>query len=120
MLTPQLFDGIKNIFRVPYEKVGKKLILDLSRLFREYANGFMLKAIALKAAMIMPSILLQHPNHQSKLKENLCCLERRLSLSNDGSISELLLESQSIQNHLKPSKTVHVKENIGLLTLQTL
>ena len=79
-------------------------------MFWEYANGFMLEAIALKAIMIMPSFFLQHPRCQSKLKQNLCCLER-LSLWKNSSISEQLLEGQSIQGRLKPSKTVCALEN---------
>ena len=50
--------------------------LTMSRMFQEYASSSMLEAIALKAAMIMLSLLLQHYHHQSKLKENLCCLEK--------------------------------------------
>ena len=89
-------------------------------MFWEYANGFMLEVIALKAAITIPSILLQRPHRQSKLKENLCCLERRLSLWKDGSISELLLEGHSIQDRLKPSKTVYTKENNRAITFANL
>ena len=99
-----------NIFRFPYGRVGKEFILELSRMFWKCANGFMLEAIALKVAMIIPSLLLHRPHHQSKLKENLCCLKRRLLLWKDGSISELLLEGQSIQDRPKPLKTLHAKQ----------
>ena len=71
--------------------------------------------------MIMPSLLLQGPNRQSKLKENLRCVERRLLLWKDGSISELLFEGQSIQDRLKPLKTAHTKQNRrAIIPLQAL
>ena len=88
----------KYLFRVPFSKTGKVFASELSRLFRDCADGSVLEAVALKAVMIMPSLLLQCPHCQSKHKESMGCLERRLSLWADGNILELLLEGQSIQD----------------------
>ena len=91
----------RNLFKVPYGNIGKKFVSELARLFREYANSSALEAVALKAAMTMPSLLLQKPHNKSKEKENSACLERRLSLWLEGDISALLKEGQSIQDRLK-------------------
>ena len=90
----------RNIFGLPYGNIGKDFVSELSRLFRDYANDSALEAIALKAAMIMPPLLLQNPAF-SKQKENIKCLEWRLLLWRDGNISALLKEGQSIQDRLK-------------------
>ena len=72
------------------ETLVKEFVSELSCLFRYYANDSALEAIALKAAMIMPPLLLQNPSVFSKQKENIKCLERRLLLWKDGDISALL------------------------------
>ena len=96
----QDFSQGRNLFRVPPGRAGKQFISELARLFREYANDSMLEGIALKAAMIMPSLLLQRPHRNSKLKENISNLERRLTLWIDGQITTLLSEGKTIQNRL--------------------
>ena len=56
----------KDLFRVPSGKAGNTFVHELSRLFREYANGSCLESIALKAAMIFAILLLQKPFPSSK------------------------------------------------------
>ena len=54
--------------------------------------------------MIMPALLLQKPSKKSKAKDHKDALERRLQLWDEGKISELIRECQTIQNHLSSNK----------------
>ena len=63
----------------------------------------------MKALMIMPSLLIQKPSKESKSKNHLKALERRMKLWQSGHLLELLHESLTIQRNLKSvkeSKTV--------------
>ena len=51
----------KNIFKVPYDNVGDAFVKELTRLFHSYAASSCLESIALYAAMVMPTLLLQKP-----------------------------------------------------------
>ena len=87
----------RNIFSVPSGKVGTSFVSELSRLFCAYAEGTALESIALKAAMTSCALLLQKPNHSSKTKDHIACLERRMSSWKAGDIDELLSEGLTIQ-----------------------
>ena len=56
--------------------------------------------MALKAAMILPALLLQKPHARSRTKEHTKHLERRLNLWKDGDLVSLLDEGQAIQSRL--------------------
>ena len=60
--------------------------------------------MALKAAMVLPPLLLQRPHHRSSNHNNKQCLERCLQLWHDGDLLQLLQEGRTIQQHLQPSK----------------
>ena len=64
-----------------------------------------LKNIALKAIMIMPSLLLQKPSQKSKSREHLKALEQLLDLWTSGEILDLLHEEKTIQKDLRPSNS---------------
>ena len=49
----------KALFKIPLAKCGRAFVAEQARLFRAYATGSALESIALKAAMIMPVLLLQ-------------------------------------------------------------
>ena len=49
----------------------------------------------------MPSLLLQKPSKDSKVKDHNRALERRLKLWTDGQLAELLKEGETIQSSLK-------------------
>ena len=69
----------KNTFLVPFGNAGKGLVLELSRLFRAYAEGSTLESITLKACILL-ILLLQKPFRSSKQKDHSVCLARRLSI----------------------------------------
>ena len=82
-------------------KTGKKFIGEVSGLMSEWLHDSPLKDIAFKAIMVMPSLLLQKPSQNSKSKDHLRALERRLELWESGEVMELLKEGDTIQKNMK-------------------
>ncbi len=62
----QIVHWKRNLFKVPSGKAGIFFVRVLSRLFQAYADCSALETVALKAAMTMPSLLLQKPHSKSK------------------------------------------------------
>ena len=65
-------------FPVPLGKAGKDFVSELSRLFQAFGIASTSESIALKAATVLPILLLQKPYRASKTKDHIICLERRL------------------------------------------
>ena len=72
--------------------MGKKFVLELARLFRAAGKGSLLEGIALKAAFTLCSLVLQKPPRNSKNKDHISCLERRMNKWKDGDLNDLVLE----------------------------
>ena len=70
----------KRLFKIPLAKCGRAFVTEQARLFCAYANGSALECVALKAAMIMPILLLQRPYVKSKDWDHVEHLTHRLSL----------------------------------------
>ena len=68
----------KNLFLLPLGKAGKQYIDETTKLMNEWLQESTLKDIAFKAIMIMPNLLLQKPSKNSKAKDHLKTLEKRL------------------------------------------
>ena len=85
---------------VPSKGDGKKFIKEVARLINLWTNDSPLKSIALKVIHVMPALLLQKQNKNSKAKEHVEALERRLELWENGYTIELLSEGESIQEML--------------------
>ena len=68
--------GIYNLFLVPTEKAGTSFLLamHMASLFCSYGEGSALESIVLKAAMVMPILLLQKPHNHSKSRDHVRCL----------------------------------------------
>ncbi len=88
---------VPNLFKVPHGKHGKSFVAEMASLFRSYAEDSSKERIALKAAFLLPLLLLQKPHRRSKTCEHVPALERRLTLWRDGSFNELLKEGETIQ-----------------------
>ena len=56
----------RNLFLVPFGKVGKAFVKELSKLFTAYGEGGAMECVALKAAMVMCALLLQKPHRSAK------------------------------------------------------
>ena len=100
----------KNFFLLPSGSAGKKFIREMTRLINAWNNNTALKNIALKAVMIMPSLLLQKPSFKSKSKQRSECLAIRIELWVNGDFNRLLIESRTIQSTLLASKKFRTPE----------
>ena len=58
----------------------------------------------MKAAIVLPTLLLQKPSSKSKPKEHIVCLDRRLSTWLDGNLNDLVLEGRTIQQRIPKSQ----------------
>ena len=90
----------RNLFKIPSGKAGTSFVREVSRMFQAYAESSALEGIAMKAAMILPALLLQKPHSRSRTKEHVKHLECRLSLWKGGNLDSLLEEGQTIQSRL--------------------
>ena len=90
----------RNLFAVPSGDAGRKFVTETARMFHAFADRSALERIAIKAVMIMPSLLLQKPHPKSKVKEHAACLSRRLAYWTEGKFVDLLRECRAIQEHL--------------------
>ena len=90
----------KNTFQIPFGNAGKAFVAELSRLYKAYAEGSALEAIALKACTVMSILLLQRPFSSSKQKDHSACLVRRMPIWKEGDIRNLLVEGRSLQSRL--------------------
>lgn len=73
-------------FNVPSGKCGKAFVFDLSKLYSAFGSASALEVVALRAATVMPILLLQKTS--DNLKEKMCrsLLERRLDLWKNGEV----------------------------------
>ena len=89
------------LFTVPHGNIGKTFVLKLSRLFNTFAAAFALESVALKATMVMPNLLLQKPSRNSRAKDHINALKRRMELWSDGKLSDLINKGNPIQSRLR-------------------
>ena len=90
----------KNCFRIPQGKAGKSFINELARQFLAFATGSALESVALKATTVLPLLVLQKSHRNSKAKDHIACLERRMKLWEEGNIEELVREGRAIQSRI--------------------
>ena len=83
---------------LPRGNAGKRYIDEITRLMGAWINDSPMKNIVFKAIMVMPNLLLQKPSKQSKAKDHLNALDRRINLWIS---EELVLEGETIQKCLK-------------------
>ncbi len=102
-----------NNFKVPWGKVGKEFVHELSRLFSAFASASSMESIALRAAIVLPILLLQKPHRKSKAKEHAACLERRLRVWKEGNLNDLVLEGRAIQCCLPKYNSPTAKQNLS-------
>ena len=103
-----------NLFEIPRGRVGSLVVEEISRLLEAYATNSALEGIAMKAAMILPALMLQRPHHKSKAKDHVRLLECRLTKWKDGEITTLLHECQTIQNRISTnSRRIQNKDSLA-------
>ena len=62
----------KKQIKVPTGKAGKEFTLEL---FLAFASTSSMESVALRAALVLPILLLHKPHCRSKAKEHIVCLE---------------------------------------------
>ena len=82
-------------------------------LFSAFASASSMESIALRAAIVLPILLLQKPHRKSKAKEHAECLERRLRIWKEGNLNDLVLEGRTIQSCLPKFNSPTAKQNLS-------
>ena len=72
-----------------------------------------LNSIALKAFMVLPSLIFQKPSSTLKSKEHSAAIERRLALWKQGDLNLLMKEVQFIQEKFVSSRKAKSNEDIS-------
>ena len=86
---------------------------ELSKLYATYGSASALELVALKAAILLPILLLQKPNRTSKTKQHITLLERRLGLWSNGDLDELVREGRTIQQRLPKNGPTKANSNLA-------
>ena len=103
----------KNCFKIPWGNAGKSLVDKLYRLYTAFADASALECVALRAAVVLPILVLQQPHRRSKPKELIACLERRLKTWKDGDLESLVEEGRAIQQRLPKTRPSQSESNLA-------
>ena len=103
----------RNIFNLPSGRAGKKFIEELIFWLGQFNSNSDLNSVALKAFMVLPSVILQKPSATSKSKEHSVALERRLALWRQGDLNMLMKEIRFIQDRFVNFKRARSVEDLS-------
>ena len=103
----------RNCSSVPFGKAGRDFVSELSRLYLAHGSASTLEAVALKAATVLPILLLQEPSKKSKTKDHTKCLERRLASWSNGNLEELVREGGTLQQRLPRDRSAGANTNLA-------
>ena len=95
----------KSLFLLPSGSTAKHFIEEMARLINSWTFRSKQDTIAMKALMVLPTLLLQTTSFTSKSKDNVETLKRRLNQWKDGHIEKLLVEGKTIQERLFKEST---------------
>ena len=70
----------RNLFKIPSFMVDSQIVCKMAKLFKLYANGYAIKSIALKAAMMMLALLFEKASKTLKTRDHVAHLEHHLEL----------------------------------------
>ena len=99
----------KNIFFLPSGKSGNRLI-------NSWIHNLPLQDVAFKAIMVVPNL---KPARNSKPKDHLEGLNRRLNLRKEGELTQLLIEGETIQKTLSGFKSIKTIAELSKKKLKT-
>lgn len=94
----------KNAFLVPYGKIGRDFIDQVTLHINNWNSGSDEQHVSLKAAFVLLAVSLQKPGSKSKAKDHVDALSKRLVLWKEGEIHKLLREGRLIQGRIGKSK----------------
>ena len=90
----------RNLFMIPLDRSGKELVPEFAEMIGQFANGAPNGVSTWAAITVASHLLLQKPSPQSKAKDHVEHLTRRLGLWRENRLSELLDEGRCVQAHL--------------------
>ena len=111
----------KNVFLVPYGKIGRDFIDQITMHINDWNSGSENQHVSLKAVFVLLAVGLQKPNPKSKAKDHQDALSKRLALWKDGEISKLIREGRIIQSRIgkfKGSNHPHKAKVFAKLVLE--
>ena len=103
----------RNIFNLPSGRAGKHFIEELTFWLKQFNSNSDLNSVALKAFMVLPSVILQKSSATSKSKEHSMAIERRLALWRQEDLNLLMKEIRFIQDRFVNSKRARTVEDIS-------
>ena len=89
-----------NVFLLPYGKIGREFIDQLSMHINQWNNKSDKQHIALKAFFVLLAVGLQKPGPKSKAKDHKEFFKKRLASWKSGEIDKLLHEGRVIQSRI--------------------
>ncbi|XP_057308911.1 uncharacterized protein LOC130647166 [Hydractinia symbiolongicarpus] len=100
----------RNLFMLSNGATGKNFLREVTRLLNSWVENSPIKCIALKAMHVMPALLLQKPSKNSKSKDHVNALQRRLEWWNKGDFQALCDECEMLQSRLpKPTERRNIE-----------
>ena len=82
-------------------------------MYKAFASSSAMESIAMKAAIVLPILLLQEPSSRSKAKEHSACLDRRMTSWLDGDLYDLVLEGRTIQRRFPKSNKKYRQKHLA-------
>ena len=104
----------RNVFKVPYGKIGISFICEQARLFQAYSDSSALESVAPYAAMIMPSLLLQRLPGKICAEELSRLLDHCLTIWLSRDLASLLQEGHVIQACLTVVLHLQIQLNVSI------
>ena len=92
---------------IPLGNCGKQFVGELTKLLSAFADTSSHELFAVKAALTLPTLLLQKPHSESKTRDHISYLQPCLFLLEKGKIQELLGEGRLIEYHYRSSFGQH-------------
>ena len=93
----------KNLFMVPTGRARKDYTDEITRLLNAWIQDSGMKHNTFKAIMVMPSLILQKPSCNSKVKDHTEALRQKMILWQSGDLLQLFKKAETIQKGLKDS-----------------
>ena len=93
-----------NVFQMPRNETGKEAIKELSRLLKFFNNKTPWEPVATNLLIIFLPLMLQKPSANSKNRDHIIYLKKRLTWWKEGRLPQIMSECEEIQRRLQSSK----------------
>ena len=106
----------KKVFLVPYGKIGKDFIDEITLLINDWNYETERQHVALKAFFLLQTVGLQKPGPKSKTKEHQECLKNGSEMWKKGQIDRLMREGRFIQARLLKTASSKPQDQARIFT----